>query len=79
MAAQDGNVRLIKMLIEGAESYKSDVALDKRDKRGRAPLHFAAANEHFHAVEMLCMAGASVDIEDNQGKLKKHIFQGSYV
>jgi ankyrin repeat protein len=45
-----------------------DQSLDKRDKAGRAALHYAVLNEDEQAIDALVAAGANVNIADFRGR-----------
>lgn len=64
IAIENGHTKLSEELI------KAEASLDKKDDYGRAPLHVAAELGDVDAVNMLCKAGANVDLALDDGRKK---------
>ncbi|XP_011264439.1 ankyrin repeat and death domain-containing protein 1A isoform X1 [Camponotus floridanus] len=49
------------------------IVLDATDKKGQTPMHYACAEEHLEAVEVLIGLGVNVDAQDNDGNTPLHV------
>ncbi|KAI9247734.1 ankyrin repeat-containing domain protein [Sporodiniella umbellata] len=58
-AAQNGNTTLVGFLLS------VPVDLDHTDNEGNSALHYAAAWEHFHVMDLLVSEGCNVDLQNN--------------
>jgi PAS domain S-box-containing protein len=66
-AASTGDVDEIKLLLSD-----STVHINEGDYDKRRALHLAAGNGHDKVVQILCDAGANVNVEDRWGKFSTH-------
>ncbi|XP_076240661.1 uncharacterized protein LOC143183117 isoform X2 [Calliopsis andreniformis] len=49
------------------------IQLNAIDKKGQTPVHYACADEHLEAVEVLIGLGANIDTQDNEGNSPLHL------
>lgn len=70
LAAQDGNVQALKVLLSRPEDSTS--AIDLKSKDGRTPLLFASASKSKEAVSLLLDAGSSITETASDGSSSLH-------
>ena len=70
LAAQDGNVQALKVLLSRPEDPTS--AIDRKTKDGRTPLLFASASKSTEALSLLLDAGSSLTETASDGSSSLH-------
>eukprot|EP00878_Enallax_costatus_P000502 GHUV01000596.1.p1 GENE.GHUV01000596.1~~GHUV01000596.1.p1 ORF type:complete len:328 (+),score=157.40 GHUV01000596.1:205-1188(+) len=69
-AASDGNVEVLKQLLDGG------AAADEVDEEGRTALHFAVGYGEIACAKLLIEAGAKLDLQDNNKNTALHYAAG---